>query len=59
MREMLEYDLQGYELRDQEKHAICKEIVMKHCYFAQQYRTEKMEFVQSYLRWVVFKKSLD
>lgn len=37
MRELLEYAMQGYELQDVDKNAICKDIVMRHSYFASSY----------------------
>lgn len=34
MKESLQYELNGLELKEIEKDAICKEIVLKYCHFA-------------------------
>ncbi|KAL4504420.1 hypothetical protein ABPG72_009866 [Tetrahymena utriculariae] len=59
MKELVLYQLQIADFIDQEINEMCKEIVQKHCYFAQNYKSEKADFIQSYIHWTVYKKPLD
>ncbi|EAR96370.2 actin (macronuclear) [Tetrahymena thermophila SB210] len=59
MKELVLYQFQIANFIDQEINEMCKEIVLKHCYFAQNYKSEKADFIQSYIHWTVYKKPLE
>lgn len=59
IKNSLQYELNGFELKEAEMDLICKEIILKCCYFASNYSNEKIHFLHSYQNWVMFKKPLD
>ncbi|KAL4456218.1 hypothetical protein ABPG74_014179 [Tetrahymena malaccensis] len=59
MKELVLYQLSIADFIDQEINEMCKEMVLKHCYFAQNYKPEKADFIQSYFHWTVYKKPLE